>query len=104
MKPVPFTRTYFATFLKGCTVTESLPWWSWPEVCLSTAIYQGVTVQGAPFTVTWVAVTVTCPGQDGVVLADGVRVNSYLVLSLPRALHKMGLFQRPWAWRLSRCD
>jgi len=28
--------------------------------------------------VTWVAVTVTCPGQDGVVLADGVRVNNYL--------------------------
>ena len=45
---------------------------------MSTAIYQGVTVQGAPFTVTWVAVTVTCPGQDGVVLADGVRVNNYL--------------------------
>ena len=53
-------------------------------------------VQGAlaPFTMTW---SVTCLGQDGVVLARGVRVNCSLVLSLPRALHKMGLFQRPLA-------
>ena len=43
---------------------------------MSTAIYQGVTVQGAPFNLTWV--TVTCSGQDRVVLARAVRVCGYL--------------------------
>ena len=60
---------------------------------------QGVTVQGAPYTVTGVAVT--CLGQDGVVLKLARGVNGYLVLSLPRALHKMGLFtgSGPYAGR-----